>query len=64
MATEVEAQMRGMNTYVNTEFASVKQKIAMNWQQAHGTPMPPNSFYSEQIPARATISIGEVPNGQ
>ena len=64
MATEVEAQMRGMNTYVNTEFASIKQKIAMNWHQAHGTPMPPNSFYSEQIPARATISIGEVPNGQ
>lgn len=64
MATEVEAQMRGMNTYVNTEFASIKQKVAMNWQQAHGSPMPANSFYSEQIPARATISIGEVPNGR
>ena len=64
MATEVEAQMRGMNTYVNTEFASIKQKVAMNWHEAHGSPMPANSFYSEQIPARATISIGEVPNGQ
>lgn len=64
MATEVEAQMRGMNTYVNTEFASIKQKVAMNWHEAHGSPMPPNAFYSEQIPAKATISIGEVPNGQ
>ena len=64
MATEVEAQMRGMNTYVNAGFASVKQQIAMVWQEAHGEPMPPNTFYSEQIPARATISIGEVPNGK
>lgn len=61
--TEVETQIRSINTVMNVENASTERTIGLLWKKVYGEQLPAKGFYPVDIPAKATTTVGEIKNG-